>query len=513
MADDLLNKEVILRILSEVEKSEDKDRRRQSFNSYQVYSGNQKVYVNKELQRTRPKSFESYTVSNISVSKMVTDKRAQAYDEKPVRTVGGNDDKTEALADIYLQAGGNKELQFMDMVYNLNRYSLFWVNYRQQDAQYQFMNLQPYEFVLVRDKNTGKVLIVGLNYPDVDITSDARGGKEGAGQSAGGGDGVADLIAESQADSATSGRTWVFWSANQHVKVRTNQVSVMISGRESLKPSIDYIEIPDNPNNINPLGVLPFILVTSDTSVDYPTVNPLTEQSILFNAQQSETLTAKNVHGSGIQVFKYPEKFAGRFKKMSHGQMQAIELPQSSDAEDKPTEFEYKTSGAQLGPMMASDLNYLQQIFHEHGLENISMEPGGIDIQSGISKAIGGASVQKIIEKNQQLYAQLEKDIFEIIKAYDVLLGTRLFLKEDELTIVYPKPKVMVSDKQTLDNIKLMLELEVIEEWEKFIKMDPNLSEQQAKDKLERIDARKKERAKEFLSGNIQNRVSEEGEA
>jgi len=81
MADDLLNKEVILRILSEVEKSEDKDRRRQSFNSYQVYSGNQKVYVNKELQRTRPKSFESYTVSNISVSKMVTDKRAQAYDE------------------------------------------------------------------------------------------------------------------------------------------------------------------------------------------------------------------------------------------------------------------------------------------------------------------------------------------------------------------------------------------------------------------------------------------------
>jgi len=92
-------------------------------------------------------------------------------------------------------------------------------------------------------------------------------------------------------------------------------------------------------------------------------------------------------------------------------------------------------------------------------------------------------------------------------------LGTRLFLKEDELTIVYPKPKVMVSDKQTLDNIKLMLELEVIEEWEKFIKMDPNLSEQQAKDKLERIDARKKERAKEFLSGNIQNRVSEEGEA
>ena len=41
----LLDKQVIMQILSETDKSEDKDRRRNSFDTYQVYSGNQKVYI------------------------------------------------------------------------------------------------------------------------------------------------------------------------------------------------------------------------------------------------------------------------------------------------------------------------------------------------------------------------------------------------------------------------------------------------------------------------------------
>jgi len=505
---DLLDKQVILQILGETQKSEDKDRRRQSFNAYQVYSGNQKVYVERQLSCTRPKSWQSYTISNISVSKMITDKRAQSYDERPIRSIDGNQNKTEILSDIYREANSQRELQFFDVIFNLNKYALMWINYRKEDDKYQFISLHPYEFILVRDKDTGEVLIVGMNYPDTEITSEARGKETG-------GDGVPDLIAENQADSASTGRTWVFWSAKQHVKIRVSQVQEIVDGHEILKKSVEYCTIPDNPNNVNPLGVLPFVLETIDTAVDYPTVNPLTEQSIMFNVQQSETLTAKNIHGSGIQVFKYPEKFSGRFKTMTHGQTQAIELPQSSNPEDKPTDYEYKTSGAQLNPMLESDMSYLQQIFHEHGLENINMEKG-IDTQSGISKAVAGSSVQKIIEKNQQFYSSLEKKMFEVIKAWEALLKKNRFSREDQLQIVYPKPKVMVSDEQTLNNIKVMLELGLIEEWEKYIKMDPNLSEDEAREKLDRVEQTKLDRAKKFMvgnNGNIQGRVSQKSES
>ena len=511
---DLLNSDVIQLILSETSKSEDKDRRRQSFNAYQVYSGNQKVYVQRELARTRPKSWESYTISNISVSKMITDKRSQSYNEAPIRSIDGNNSKTESLDEIYKEANALREFQFHDTIFNLNKYDLMWVNYREEEKKYQFICLHPYEFVLVRDKDTGEVLIVGLNYPNVEMTQDAR--SQGAQNAITGGDGIADLIAENQADSAAQGETWVFWSKDQHVKVRTTSVQEMVDGVSVLKKSIDYIEIPDNPNNINPLGIVPFVLTTADTAIDYPTVNPITEQSITFNAQQSETLTAKNIHGSGIQVFKYPEKMHNRFKQVSQGQTQAIQLPQSSKEGDAATDFEYKTSGAQLSPMLENDMNYLKQILREHEIEGVNMELGeGNDI-SGVSRAIAGSSVQKVIERNQQIYQDTEKRMFKIIKAWDKFNGTRMFSEEDELQVLFPKPKIMVSDTETLMNIEKQLELGLIEEWEKFVKMDPNLSKEEAMEKLERIEKRREEKAKKFLgrdNGNKQVGINQESEA
>lgn len=514
---DLLNQDVILQILTETNKSESKDRRINSFDAYQVYSGNQRVYIEKQLAKTRPKSWPSYTISNISVSKIVTEKRAQAYSEGAIRTVTGSNEeqvelKSEMLSDIYDQAGATRELRFHDIVMNLNKHDLIWVNYRDEEKKYQFMTLQPFEFVLVRDKDTGELLIVGLNYPDSEITQNARNAGD-----ASSGDGISDLIAESQTDSAAQGEVWVFWSANQHVKVEIKTVRDLIDGQEVLKKNVDFIEIPGNPKNVNPLGIIPFVYTSLDPSVDYPTKNPLTEQSVTFNVQQSETLTAKNIHGSGIQVFSYPEKLGGRFKEMNHGQTQAIHLPQSSKEGDPPTSFEYKTSGAQLGPMLNSDLNYLQQILKEHEIEGVKMDLGESSAMSGISRAIAGASVQKVVERHQALYAETERQMFKIVKAWDKINKTRMFSEDDELEIVFPKPKVMVSDRETLENIEKMLDLGLIEEWEKFIKMDPNLKEPQAKEKLDRINQAKEKRAQRLLSrgmdGNQQERVGEEGEA
>jgi len=257
---DLTNKAVILRILTETEKSEDKNRRKASFDAYQIYSGNQKPYVVNELIRTRPKSYQSYTVSDISVSKMVTDKRAQSYNEDPIRSVDGDMNKTEALSGIYKQADALRELQHHDVVFNLNRYDLIWVNYLTEKQKYQIMTLQPYEFVLVFDKDTGELLIVGLSYPDIEITQNARSG-----------DGISDLIAESQADSSASGQTWVFWSDNQHVKIKTRQKQNTVGGETRMKIDIDYMPIEGNPGNVNPLGVLPFVYTSSDTAIEeYP---------------------------------------------------------------------------------------------------------------------------------------------------------------------------------------------------------------------------------------------------
>jgi hypothetical protein len=494
---DLLNPAVISQIISETDKSEEKERRRYSFNSYQIYSGNLEPYVRTELSRTRPKSFSHYTLSDISLSAMITDKRAQSYNESPIRTVDGNEKKTEALDAVYEEADGDTQLEFFDRIFNLNRYALMWVNNLKD--KYQFLTLHPYEAIIVRDKDTGELQVVALNYPNRELTNDAQASTNGL--NAVNGDGISDLIAESQSDGAAQGDVWVFWTKDQHVKVKVETSPAMVNGSKVLQKNINYIPIPDNPNGINPLGILPFVFKSTDTSVDYPVLNPLTNQTIKFNVQQSETLTSKNIHGSGIQVFKFPEKFQGKFDRITHGQLGAVELPQSSDPDDGETDFDYKTSGAQLAPMKESDFAYLEQVAKQHGLENFQIDSGSVDVMNGVSRAISGASVQKIIGKNQKCYAKLERDMFNIIKAWDKFLGKNEFSAEDGLSVVFQKPKVMVSDKETLENIEKMLELGLIEEHEKFIKMDPNLSEEDAREKLKRIDDRRMEKVMKFTGG------------
>lgn len=486
----LLDKEVILTILSEVDRSEEKDRRKDAFNAYQIYRGNLEPYVKKELQRTRKKSWKSYTYSDISLSGLITDKRGQAYDEEPIRSIDGSKDKTESLDDIYEEGDADDQLQFFDKLYNLNRYAVMWVNYLSSKEKYQFLAMQPYETVLVRDKDDGELLIVGLNYPRREITQDSQTG-----------DGMSNLIAESQSDSGAQNETWVFWSKDQHVKIEYERAQfVDDNGRQQLKRDINYVDIPNNPNSINPLGILPFVYMAEESSPDYPVVNPLTKQTVKFNVQQSETLTSKNIHGTGIQVFKYPEKFQGKFEKIDFGQLSTVELPQSSNPQDSETDFDYKTSGAQLVPMKEIDFGYVEQVAKQHGLENFEIDQGSTNAMNGISRAIAGASVQKIITKNQKKYAKLEKRMFEIIKAWEVYIGGPRFGKDDSLQVAFPKPKVMVSDRETLDNLKLMIELGVIEEWEKLIKLDPNLDETAAKEKLARIKKEKTENAKNILA-------------
>ena len=486
---DLLDKNVILTILSEVTRSEEKCRRKDAFNAYQIMRGNIDPYVKRELIRTRPKSHKGYTVSDISLSGLITNKRAQAYDEEPIRSIDGNDIKTQNLEDIYDESDADDQLEFFDTLFNLNRYGLMWINYLETKKRFQLIALQPYEAVIVRDKDDGELLIVGLNYPDREITQESQAG-----------DGISNLIAESQGDSSATGRSWVFWSKDKHVKiVEKTQVVIDDTGQSKLKPDVDYMEIEGNPNNINPLKVLPFVFKSTEASPDYPVTNPLTSQTIKFNTQQSETMTSKNIHGTGIQTFSYPESQQGKFEKMDFGQLSAVELPQLEEDGAPATTFEYKTSGAQLTPMMEIDKSYVEQIANQHGLENFEIDKGSVTAMNGISRAIAGASVQKIISKNQKKYVKLEKDIFEILKAWDIYNGTKLFSVEDQLQIVFPKPKVLISDRETLDNIKLALEIGAIEDYEKLIKLDPNLSVKEAKDKLKRINKSRIENASNFF--------------
>lgn len=485
---DLLDSSVIQTILSEIENSEEIDRKIYSWDNYQIFSGNQEAYVLEELRAKRPKSYKSYTVSNISVSSMVVNKLAKSYKEAPKRIL-----PTEQKADSYemllKEAGAERQLKEFDCYYNLHRDALFWVNYRAKEQRYFFQALQQHEYSLIRNKDTGDLECVILSYPDTTIT--------GANAYTGG-DGESNLLAEQQADGGGQTKVYAMWTKEQHVVIKVVTEYLQTRSGTQVKKSIEYVPIEGNPRNINFLGIIPFVYKSKSTSPEYPTPNPIKNQTVTFNALFSELLTTANIQGAGILKFKYPEKMQGQFDQMHHGLTTALELPQSSRPDDAPTEAEYISPSPALEAQKDVYLSYLKQVLAEHGIttsQNLEMQ----NFSSGIERLISQADVQSIISENQNCYTELEEEIFEIVKRWDEFLGQRKFSREDELQVIYPKPKVLISDKETLETIEKRLSLGLIEKWEALVMLDPNMSEKDAREKLDRIQSERQSNMEQFI--------------
>jgi hypothetical protein len=481
---DLLDKSIVMRIINEMNKSEDRDRRTHSFDSWRVYSGDSYDYVLERIQQTRPKSWKGYTISNVALSKVICDKLAKAYKEPPMRKViseQGEETKTERYNDMLKEAGCSDQTQFFDLVTHLHKYGCMWVNYRQKEQHYQLMTLQPHEFAVVRNKDTGKLECVILNYGNETIT-----GASGANQQ---GDGVADLIAESQDDSAAQTETYAMWTDKNHVVIEIQKERIKTASGDQVKVSVTYVENPENPDNVNKLGKIPFVFWSEELTPDYPTRSPLLEQTITYNAMMSELMTASNIQGTGQLVFKYPESMEGMFKKITRGLLSAIKLPQSSKKDDKPTEVEYINPNPDLAGQKETINKYLQDVMREHGITSgsaINME----SFSSGLERAIANANVDDIIMKKQQQMIYIESEIFDIVRRYENFVFNRpTFRDNDTLQVVFKKPKILMTDTEILQNIKTKLELGLIDRADALMLLDRNLSREAAEEKVQDIDS------------------------
>jgi hypothetical protein len=496
---DLTNSQNIQELISEITKSEEKYKKVDAFDAYNVFNGNQLPYIQREMQNRRPDSWKNFAIPNISLSKLVVEKISEAYNMKPIRTLGDDADANERLDAVYSEADSAKNMPAFDCFYNLHRESLMYVNWIptldfqgnaiKGQGRYYFMPLQPYEYSIVKDKNDGKPLVVILSYPDTSITYNAKKINDGTiAASQGQGDGQADLISESQNDSSASKKTYVMWSNDQHVIIEVSKEVVKVNGGSQVVENITYVDIPNNPNNINPYGILPFVYRSKDVSPDNPIRNPITDQSISYCCQLAESLTASSWQGTGQLVIKYPSSMQDQMDDIATGMHTAVELPQLENPDKPETDANFINTGADLSGILSIANDYRDKILSEHlGASADTLEGG--DYSSGLDRLIANADVTKQVQKNQTTYVEVEKEMFEIIKAIDSANGTKLFSEDQQLSVIFQKPKVHISDGETLDNIKKAYEMGLISRKQALKQIDPNLTDEEAQIQLEEIDA------------------------
>lgn len=429
----LLDKNFLTNLLKDIESNSNRDRRAAEYKSFKVSDGAQLEYVENKLKELFPKSFHTMRVGNISISKKILDRLA-AYTTPPARDLS-TPEKTIEINNIYDDNNFNASLQEFDRCFNRQKYALLWVN--KIGDQFRLISLAGYESYTYVNNDTGELELVALNYNLGD-----------------------DKIKYS------------IWTKEQYIEVISSDGNYKI------------ISDDNNPNAINPLGLLPFIFISRSQGSELPFLNPITDQSIESNILITDILTASSNQGHGQLVVRLPEGV--QLEQLHTGQATALNLPIINDAVQQ-ADAQYINANPDLSGMMEVVYQYIASVLDENGLSNESLKGGTSSFSSGIERMIAQADAQRTIRSNQAIYAKVEQQIVNILSSYFILESNTIFLNET-VKVTFERPKVLVSDSETISNIEKRLSLGLMTKVQALQALDPNLSKESAQNILDEIN-------------------------
>ena len=456
----------VQRLINLIEDPLNIERKKNALKAWEICSGLQRKYVKEELFKIYPETHDSFRVGDVSLAKKVISKISKAYQRNPMRDLGDTA-QNAFLNEIYDIGQFNRAFQCADEIFNLHRYVVMWITYVSDQEKYILQALQPYEYDLFRDPITGEPLIFSMSYNlqnDISI-----------------GDGSADGV---------MGDEEIWYNSKRYVFWTTNQYSEWISRKSNKgETGLEMTVIEGNLNNINELEMLPIAWLTQDPSVDYPIRSNLSDQSIDWNLSLSDLKTSASAQGHGQLVIKHPEE--QEIGTLRLGMRKALLLPQIKDerSERQNTEASFINANADLmGQLEILKFDALN-ILEEHGIKVKNSLQSGVSIESGIAKAIAESDVQDKIESNQKLYEQnLEQPIFILVKRIEEVLAKGASkITSDNVRITFEKPKILISDKETLENIEKRIQLGTLLPHEKHMILNPNLDETQAIEREKKI--------------------------
>jgi hypothetical protein len=455
-------------LLNRVNHPDNVKRKRDEYNSHQVYDGNLRYYVSDKLKEMYPKTWKMFQVSDYSILKKVVDKKSRAYKENPLRKLG-TDEETRLYQDLVKKYSLNECMKGIDKLYNQHKYCLAAVFYERSpnavnviEEKFKFIPLAPYEFDIELSE-LGELEIVVLTYPDQQVQSDIY--NENPDTTLIKNDGIETQV-------------HVIWTYNYHIIVNAWRKK-----GESWKYKIAPNE--KNPNNLNPYGVLPFVYLPMDFSDKYPVPSALPFQTVELNAEMSTYYTSGMMQ-IGTLVVSYPSSQA--IETVTQGLFTGMKMPQSENPDAPPTKAEYISPSPNMSGHRESIITHMSAILDEQGINSNQLVKPDESFQSGFDRLLASADVQDIIEDNQGFYGKVEQKIFKIVQAIYKNFIKRDIFKTEEINVIYKKPKVLISDTEKLANIEKMDTLGVLLPWEKFMMIDPNLSEDDAKEKYERLE-------------------------
>lgn len=462
---DITDVSVVKQIINDINTPQNIERKKYISDSHRILDGSLEHFVQDRINCLFKETGKFFRISDTSVTKKVINTKAQAYKNPPIRKL-----TSESEDDFYKQVsedgGLNKAMWMFDRTFNLDYQSCLWVDLVDQDSnKFIFRNLDQSKFDRVFNSKTGETDVFIISTPHDVIRETIHG------------DSYLSLIQDEPED-ADELEFYAMWTKENHVvagvRIRNGRVQ-----------KIQLMPISGNEDMINPIGVIPAVFLQRGDEFSVPERNPLPNNDVEINACKSVMLTGCDIQSLGKLVIKYPESQSFP-KTVLDSPFSYLGLPQIQD--QPSTDAEYINPNSSIDKFQEVINDYERSMLEENEIN--AQAVGNASFTSGMDRALAMKSVTDCIEKNQMLYAKVENDVYSIVKAFMTSMNSNE-LKSDNLRVIYRKDKPLMTDKEVLENIKMKLEMGIIESWEKHIIVDPNLTEAEAREREAKIQAEK----------------------
>lgn len=488
---DLLNPSVRKQIIQEIKAGENQERKRAAYKRYLCYRDKTDLFVKelllKQLDRSTVDEME-YCITNISIVRKIIDKLARVYNAGVKREIEGDDKATENLNKIAKELDFNSEMKKENKFLKLQKNSALYIKpcpitdiegntkytvrpeplnpYLYDVVEYEYDRRKAMAYVL-SDFDYGQTLYTTNDAATAGRSSDAPSSKLPQGN------GKDELIADTPEDAKTE--TFIWWSNNFH-----------FTSDESGKIISESTE--------NPIKMLPFVNFAIDQDGQFWAQggDDLINGGILVNS-----ILTHNQHISTTQGYgQFYMKGKNLPRNIKIGPTKAI-IMEYEEGEPVP-DLGFASANPPIDSLRANVESYIALLLTTNNLSTSSVASSlgtNNTAPSGIAMMIDKAESREDTEDQRQIFLDNEPVIWEIIRRWldvyqeslvDPLKG--LSIPEGfVLKLKFHDAPVVVAESEKLANLKLRKELGLDSMVDLIMKDDPDLTKEQAEEKLKEI--------------------------
>lgn len=495
----LSDRSVLAQIVAGIVDQSEVTRRAEAYRRHLIYRDGGKRFLLEQIRR----EFDEAAVSEmrlcpINLLKKIVNKRASVYRRAPIRTVSDDNTADQMLVDHYVKAMElNKAMQKANRYYILHSNAALYTKPTGQ-GKLCLEVIPPYMYSLIPDPIDRSEVDThvfsafterGRAFSSVDQLPAT--GRQGFSREPGYASGK-PMVDSEQLPATDADRQFVLWSSEYNVTLDGRGAPIEVEGEHAV-PHL--------------LGMSPVVNLARDRDNEAWAIDgeDMIDLTMAIQSGWTDLLTIAKQQGFSILTIIGED----RPEKMTLGVNKAVWLKARENG-PRP-ELKYTAGQANLGEYRQLLMELLGLLLSTNDMnpKSIGGAGGASNVTSGFHALIEMADTLEAVEADKPTMLDAELAVWQRIKAWHnqyhdaakldpkaQALGK--FSDEFELNIIYQDIKPIESEQDRLSAVKDMRGLSLITRKKAILKLNPDMTAEQAEQELEEIDSETQARVAAF---------------